>query len=259
MGTIRRAPAARAASGLAVALLLLTGGTSSAQAAGGGTADVRCGDTLTASTRLRADLTCPEGDGLTLGAGVTLDLGGHTLTGPGGYGAGVDLGTTGRSALVNGTVRGWGVGAGAVTAGPALAEVSRVTFESAPVQSWGGDLVLRRSTFVDSPVAQRQGGLTVIDSDLRRSPVEGAAATVVVDRSVLTASRVDALEGSRVTVRRSTLDGTGAADAPARCSASTLSLTRTTLTGWSSPLVGAGCDLTVTRPRADGSRPAAGA
>jgi hypothetical protein len=44
---------------------------------------VACGDTLTVDTRLDSDLACP-GDGLVIAAdGVTLDLGGHTITGSG--------------------------------------------------------------------------------------------------------------------------------------------------------------------------------
>ncbi|MBI2878561.1 MAG: hypothetical protein HYY19_02445, partial [Candidatus Rokubacteria bacterium] len=48
-----------------------------------GEAPVRCGAVLTRDTVLRQDLTCP-GDGLTIARdGVTLDLGGRTLRGPG--------------------------------------------------------------------------------------------------------------------------------------------------------------------------------
>jgi parallel beta-helix repeat protein len=43
---------------------------------------VNCGDVITADTTLEADLYCPAGYGLAIGAnGVTLDLGGHTLRG----------------------------------------------------------------------------------------------------------------------------------------------------------------------------------
>jgi hypothetical protein len=45
--------------------------------------NVHCGDVITHDTKLDSDLTCP-GDGLVIGAdGITLDLGGHTLTGTG--------------------------------------------------------------------------------------------------------------------------------------------------------------------------------
>ena len=53
----------------------------------GGAAPIACGATLTISTTLTEDMTCP-GDGLVIGApGVVLDLGGHLVTG-GGFGAG---------------------------------------------------------------------------------------------------------------------------------------------------------------------------
>ncbi|MFC8193319.1 right-handed parallel beta-helix repeat-containing protein [Cellulomonas sp. NPDC057328] len=68
-----------------------------------------CGDTLTVDTALRADLTCAAGPGLRLAAGVTLDLRGHTLRGPG-DGVGVEVASAGAVGVRNGTVTGWGVG-----------------------------------------------------------------------------------------------------------------------------------------------------
>jgi hypothetical protein len=54
--------------------------------------NAQCGEIITASLVLNANLTCP-GNGLTIGAsGVTLSLGGHTITGPG-----AAIGTTGVS------------------------------------------------------------------------------------------------------------------------------------------------------------------
>src|SRR5690349_8716747 len=47
-------------------------------------APLACGSTVTVSTALSTDLTCPgPGPALALGAGVTLDLKGHTVAGPG--------------------------------------------------------------------------------------------------------------------------------------------------------------------------------
>ena len=43
---------------------------------------VSCGDTITQSVKLSADLNCPTGIGLAIGANkIVLDLGGHTITG----------------------------------------------------------------------------------------------------------------------------------------------------------------------------------
>src|SRR4051794_14730805 len=47
-----------------------------------GAARLVCGDTVTASTTLRADLRDCPGDGLVIGAdGITLDLNGHAVDG----------------------------------------------------------------------------------------------------------------------------------------------------------------------------------
>ena len=56
--------------------------------AGAGAAQPNCGDTLNNDVKLNADLDCSGygGNALTVGKnGVTIDLNGHTLTGPGNY------------------------------------------------------------------------------------------------------------------------------------------------------------------------------
>ena len=46
-------------------------------------ASLTCGETIKQSTTLKSDLNCP-GHGISIGAdGIVLDLGGHTITGPG--------------------------------------------------------------------------------------------------------------------------------------------------------------------------------
>jgi parallel beta-helix repeat protein len=94
--------------GAAVVASTLSAGPASA-------ADVQCGDVLTSDTKLRHDLRCGPGDGLVIGAdGVTLDFAGHSLTGPGAYGAGAGGGV--RAARVfdfvirNGTITGYAEG-----------------------------------------------------------------------------------------------------------------------------------------------------
>ncbi|QGQ19149.1 hypothetical protein GC089_07790 [Cellulomonas sp. JZ18] len=84
-----------------------------------------CGDTLTVDTVLTADLSCPAGGpGLRLAPGVTLDLGGHVLRGPGpvlGSGRGVEVTREGEAVVRNGTVAGWSTGVGSLpveTGGP---------------------------------------------------------------------------------------------------------------------------------------------
>lgn len=76
---------------------------------------VECGDEISVDTVLTADLTCGPGDGLEIVAdGVTLDLGGHTITGPGAYGAGAAAGVrvTQRTGVtvMHGTITGYQTG-----------------------------------------------------------------------------------------------------------------------------------------------------
>ena len=89
-------------SGVFVALVstLLIGTLANAAAA----THIECGDIITADTTLDSDLLC-EGDGLVIGApGVTLDLGGHVVSGPG-FGTGV-VNTSGHDnvTVTNGTI-----------------------------------------------------------------------------------------------------------------------------------------------------------
>src|SRR5262245_9257408 len=70
-------------------------------------AAVRCGDTITQATTLRADLTGCAGDGLVIGRdGITLDLRGHTVSG-GAAGAGVRMAGRRGVTLMRGTITGF--------------------------------------------------------------------------------------------------------------------------------------------------------
>jgi parallel beta-helix repeat protein len=73
---------------------------------------LECGDEISVDTVLTTDLTCGAGDGLEIVAnGVTLDLGGHTITGPGAYGQGAGAGVrvTQRTGVtvMHGTITGY--------------------------------------------------------------------------------------------------------------------------------------------------------
>lgn len=78
-------------------------------------ANVGCGQTITTSLTLTHDLVCP-GDGIIIGASnVTLDLGGHTLTGPppvqGSGRQGVTVTSDRRNvSITNGAIRGFDFG-----------------------------------------------------------------------------------------------------------------------------------------------------
>lgn len=75
--------------------------------------ELACGDVVMSSTVLTADLVCGPGDGLVIGAdGVVLDLDGHSITGPGAYGAGagagVRIGQRTGVTVTNGEIAGYG-------------------------------------------------------------------------------------------------------------------------------------------------------
>lgn len=94
---------ARTATAMAAAALIGLAAPSSAAA-------LACGDTLTASVVLDADLGCPSGNGLVIGAdGVTVDLAGHTITGDDALATyGVDnAGGFDRVTINNGIIRGF--------------------------------------------------------------------------------------------------------------------------------------------------------
>jgi parallel beta-helix repeat protein len=75
-------------------------------------AAVQCGAVLTSNTKLTSDLTCDaSGDALSIGAGsVTLNLNGHTITGPGAYAtpyAGVREAGHAKVRITNGKITGF--------------------------------------------------------------------------------------------------------------------------------------------------------
>ncbi|RKH91136.1 right-handed parallel beta-helix repeat-containing protein [Corallococcus sp. AB045] len=97
---------------VAVATATLLMGAPAARASGGTT--VHCGDTLTHSTKLTRDLSCPGTAPFALriaGEGIVLDLGGHTIrrTGPENLeSVGITVDT--NSMVRNGTIQGFGKG-----------------------------------------------------------------------------------------------------------------------------------------------------
>lgn len=68
-------------------------------------ADVVCGQDITVSTTLTHDMTCPGTALFVTGSGVTLDLGGHTLTGPAPVEASGKVGVMVTDNRANDTVR----------------------------------------------------------------------------------------------------------------------------------------------------------
>lgn len=85
-----------------------------------------CGTTILASLKLDHDLTC-SGNGLTVGVdGITIDLNGHTITGPG---SGVGISVPNRTGVVirGGTVRNFLSGVQLVNASANVVKEIRVT------------------------------------------------------------------------------------------------------------------------------------
>jgi len=114
-----------------------------------------CGQTITQSLTLTADETC-TGPGLIVGAdGVTIDLGGFTLSGDGGTDEdGIDIGSHAKVTIVNGTVAGFfdGIvgGAGSV---PQTIKLSRLTIRDnvrKGASVFPNTLIVDRSTFVNN-------------------------------------------------------------------------------------------------------------
>jgi hypothetical protein len=108
---------ARSLVAVVVGMTVFLAETAAAQANGKGENSrsyVRCGDTLTTSTRLTSDLSCPGTEAPALrivGTGVVLDLGGHTVrrTGPE-TGQSEGIVVLADSTVRNGTIRGFDLG-----------------------------------------------------------------------------------------------------------------------------------------------------
>ncbi len=97
----------RAGSALAVAVLLVSSGLGSVAHA----ATVGCGDVITRSTTLDADIGPCPGDGLLIDAdNITLDLGGHTVLGAPSSSIGILVTARSGVRIANGTVTGFQTG-----------------------------------------------------------------------------------------------------------------------------------------------------
>jgi len=119
---------------------------------------VACGDMITQDTKLDSDLICAgdEGntglagpDALEIGAaGVTLDLGGHTISGPGAESVGVRA--YGRDFTIRrGTIRGFYLGVDAPAVGTDMRRLAITNNLNGVVVS-GFDVVVRNNLFADN-------------------------------------------------------------------------------------------------------------
>jgi hypothetical protein len=147
-----------------------------------------CGDVVTTSVTLTSDLVCP-GDGLTIGrAGVTLDLGGHTVRHPS---AGSPAGTGLRIA----------------PSGDDAA--SGITVRNGSVVGFGDAVVVRtaREGKSSPPVAMADLGLSGNDWAL----ASAGTGDVAIDRVVVDGSNGLRTEYTRIHLYRSSIRTTGAA------------------------------------------------
>jgi parallel beta-helix repeat protein len=210
----------------ALAFVLATSPASPAGAARDGRA-LRCGDPITRSTRLTADLVnCPKA-GLVIAAdGITLDLNGHRVEGDGsGDDVGIDVEGRRGVTIQNGTVAGFGEGV--FLLGGNDNAVRRVTSLG---EGHGGILVDggRDVTIAENVVRRSGAGIIVTRSDrvrVARNRVSGSASGgipvfesrhVVVVRNTVTRCSTDMgiglVNGSAhnlVTRNRVTANGAG--------------------------------------------------
>src|SRR4051794_4427866 len=156
-----------------------------------------CGSTLTTNTTLTADLVC-AGDGLIIGAdGITLNLGGHTITGTAG-GNGINDGFGGSGHFNNVTIRN-GKG-NAFDIGVNLAGVHDVTVRGLKISKSGYGLRVSANSantrFVSGSVTDSRVRIsdstfaTISHSTLTRTPLsfESSANHGTVDHSTVTDS-----------------------------------------------------------------------
>jgi parallel beta-helix repeat protein len=135
---------------------------------------VSCGQVLTTSVLLGRDLTDCPGDGLIIGAaGITLDLGGHTIDGVG-LGAGIRNDGFASVTITNGTVQEFDFGV-QLTAGAALNTIASLTAQlnqEAGIQlSDAGN----GNTLSSNAVVGNKIGIALMD---------GAPGAVVIDNTI---------------------------------------------------------------------------
>jgi len=192
---------------LPAVLLASVGFAAPAQAAD----PVACGSTLTVDTKLTKDLYCPSGDGLTLGANVHLNLGGHRLVGPGSSGTGI-ASSSGGISIRNGEVKNWATGIGLdidTSQSVDPVSVANVVLRRAPsIIQFGSTLELTRVTAIDSPVRGELGGnLRIARSAFARSSIFVFFSSATIARSTLVASTVGSSGAGEISIDRSRLDG----------------------------------------------------
>jgi parallel beta-helix repeat protein len=193
-----------------------------------------CGATITTDVRLTADLTCPS-DGVVIGAaGLTVDLNGHTLTGPGtGSSTAGILGFSSSNGTIfnnltvmNGTVSNFGTGIDICSGGiknTVLTGDNASINEPPPcaqdVSVTGGavgsfDLSLDGNTTIANSSVQGditavKSGLTIDASDMKNVDITSSESGVVIENNPNAVNFHLSAITSGVTVKDNTLTGNG--------------------------------------------------
>lgn len=229
------------------ASLLAAGLAGSAEAAG---PTVACGVTLKSNAVMTKDLYCPNG-GVTLAAGVTLDMAGFKLQGNL-TGTAVSIPTGGNNAVVNGRIRDWA---------KSIDFVGNVPEDQATAK-----LTLKKLAISAAPLHAQQAAITLDDSNLSNAPLQLWVTSTVANRTAFTAAGSQAVlngemntlnlrdstvfgqvnrdENQSVIVYNSTLDGSNTTSAAFNCLRD-LEIGFSTVKRYAKPIEAGSCDLKV--------------
>ena len=158
-----------------------------------------CGATLTEDAYLVRDLSCPAGGGLTLTDGVTLDLRGHRLVGPGpAAGTGITVAHDASVTVTGGRVQRWGTGLALNSSSGSTVTVERVAFagNGSGIEAAHGIFRVHDSRFADNGT-----GLSVFQSQVE----------ITRSRFVRNSTGVSGDEDSPIQVTDSVFTGNGTA------------------------------------------------
>jgi parallel beta-helix repeat protein len=151
-----------------LAVGVVTGSVAGTAAAAGPAAAVQCGDTVTTDITLTADLTC-TGTALTVKASnVTIDLGGHVITGPDTQ-IGISSSAFDGITIRNGALEGYGIGVAVVDANQVVVEDLEIT--SAPSIPSGFPATglnfadVTDATISGNRIANGQAGISFVTAD----------------------------------------------------------------------------------------------
>ncbi len=206
---------------------------------------VTCGSTVTANVTLTADLFCSSGDGVTLGANVILDLGGHSVVGPGSSGIGIQTldDSLGGVTIRNGQVKNWGRGIyvhNSSSEAATSSTVSNIVLRKAAVSNDFGSATLRLTKVeaIDSPIwGQLGGSVAVSQSRLTRSSIDVFGANATVANSTVIEGSINSSYYGEIIIDASKLDGNGKS-ALGSISETSITITNSTVKSFKSPITG---------------------